>query len=50
MEDNLIYKKIKDNIFFKIEDDLNFFKTIKTAMQPETFKINTMVVPPLRVT
>jgi hypothetical protein len=55
-----IYKKMKDNLNFfnrrqphlkKMEDDLNFFvmeDSLKNILQPETFKIQTMVVSPLQ--
>ena len=56
MEDNLKYF-CKWNVL-KMEDSLNFFENERQPqflvneiiMQPETFKIETMVVAPLRVT
>ena len=46
MEDNLnFFENGGQPQYFLMEDDLN-----KIIMQPETFKIKTLVVAPLRVT
>ena len=54
MEDDLNFLKMEDNLIFFENGRFRFFLTaeeiIKKIMQPETLKIKTVVVAPLRVT